>query len=249
MKPTDPPPPKASAGQVPPPPNASAGQVPPPLKGTSRPGLHGGYPLRDSGSADPYDDGVEHHHGDDDPLHNAGVEHEHRDVNLRAITMSAVSLLTVIVVSLVLMWGLFGYFEREAAANDPVVGPVARPATEMPATTASPYFSSGVTGPQLVTNEPMVLMKQRAEEARRLQAYGWVDEKTGIAHMPIDEAKKLIVQRGRPVREDGGVGPALGTRLPAAGEASGGRVITVPLPEPTAGAPAPPATAKPHGGH
>jgi hypothetical protein len=63
--------------------------------------------------------------------------------------------------------------------------------------------------------------------------------------MPIDEAKKLIVERGLPVREGEEVSPTLGTRLPARGESSGGRIITVPAQE-ASGEPAP---AAPEGGH
>jgi hypothetical protein len=121
----------------------------------------------------------------------------------------------------------------------------------MPKTTESPFFSQGVGGPQLLTNEPVALEKQRSEELKRLHGYGWVDQKTGVAHLPIDEAKKLLVQRGVPVREGEPVAPALGTRLPARGEASGGRVITTTLPEREAGA-APPAAPdhgqQPHAG-
>jgi hypothetical protein len=67
----------------------------------------------------------------------------------------------------------------------------------------------------------------------------------GVARMPIDEAKKLIVERGLPVREGDEVSPTLGTRLPARGESSGGRIITVPAQE-TSGEAAP---AAPEGGH
>ena len=87
----------------------------------------------------------------------------------------------------------------------------------MPSATTDPHFSQGVPAPQLLTNEPMALEKYRAEQLKRLQGYGWVDEKTGVAHMPIDEAKKLIVVRGLPVRADTTVTPTLGTRRAGCG--------------------------------
>jgi hypothetical protein len=31
-----------------------------------------------------------------------------------------------------------------------------------------------------------------AEKARRLESYGWVDRKAGIAHIPLDEAMRLM---------------------------------------------------------
>jgi len=202
-----------------------------------RPGGGGGATYRHPGEQPPvqpaYHDGV-HDHAMDDELHNADVAHEHTDINVRAIITSAIVLTAVAIVSHVIIWLLFGWFEQEAAANQPPPSPVARPATDMPpTTTGSPVFNPSAADrvPQLLTNEPAALEKHRAEEAKRLDGYGWVNQGAGIAHVPIDQAKKLIVERGLPARADAPVPPALGTRVPAAGEASGGRVITEPPPE------------------
>jgi hypothetical protein len=167
-------------------------------------------------------------HAPDDPLHNEGVDHEQSDVNVRAILTFAAGLAMVGVVVHVAMWLLFGLFERQAAANDPPVSPLAVPAAEMPRrTTGSPTFGNA-PGPQLLTNEYMALEKHRATEAARLAGYGWVDQKEGVAHIPIDEAKKLLLQRGVPARGGPPVPPTLGTSLPAYGESSGGRTIIAP---------------------
>ena len=69
----------------------------------------------------------------------------------------------------------------------------------------------------------MNLQQQRDKEQKVLHGYGWVNQGAGVARMPIDEAKKLILERGLPVREGEDVSPTLGTRLPARGESSGGR--------------------------
>jgi hypothetical protein len=115
-------------------------------------------------------------------------------------------------------------------------------------TQESPFFNPVVGGPQLMVNEPGNLANQRDAEQKRLHGFGWVNQAGGVAHMPIDEAKKLIRERGLPVREGEAVAPTLGTRLPARGESSGGRAITTApgaaAPE-TAPAPAP--DEKPHG--
>jgi hypothetical protein len=201
---------------------------------------------------DRYDDGVVHHPHDDghghDDFHNEGVAHEHADVSLRAVVTAAVTLVVVAAVAMVLMALLFGWFVREAAANDPVVSPLAVPATEMPKATESSAFSTGVTGgPLLLTNEPMALEKYRADQEKRLHEYGWVDEARGVAHLPIDQAKKLILERGLPVRE--GAAPAsFSVRPEVRGEASGGRTVTIGLPDRATTPAGQPAT-KPHGGH
>jgi hypothetical protein len=235
--PTDPHPPKASAGRSPETPKASAGQVPPP-------------PTRASSLSPSYDDGVVHHPHDDgtghDDLHNEDVAHEHSDVNLRAILGSAVVLAVVVAVSMVLMILLFNTLEKQAEARDPHVSPLAAPPTNMPKTTnASPVFSVGVGGPQLLSNEPKALANYRAGIQKQLQFYGWVDEKTGVAHIPIDAAKKLILEKGLPVRE-GTTVPEFRVRPEARGESSGGRTVMAEPPETeTAPAAQPPAQAQP----
>jgi hypothetical protein len=180
-----------------------------------------------------HDDG----HGHDD-MHNVDVAHEHGDVNIRAIVWSVVILVIVGIVAQVAMYFLFGWFETSAAANQPTVSAVAVPPTQMPrTTTASPAFSQNVGGPQLLTNEPMALQTQRENEQKKLHGYGWVNQAAGVAQIPIDQAKKLTAERGLAVRAGEAAPPTLGTRLPARGEASSGRVITMPLPEAAAAAP------------
>ncbi len=159
--------------------------------------------------------------------HNPGVAHESSDVNVRAILMFAGGLVTVGIVVHVAMWLLFGLFEKQAAAADPAVSPMAAPVTVMPRTTAgSPYFG-GAAGPQLVTDEPKLLKALRAREDRDLRSYGWIDRTNGVARVPIDEAEKLLLRRGLPSRSTGQADPRLGAHGQSLGESSGGRDIPV----------------------
>jgi hypothetical protein len=163
-------------------------------------------------------------HTDDDLLHNPDVAHEQSDVNVRALLAFAVGLAVVTAVIFVLMAWLFNFLERRAAASDPAISPLAQPATQMPTrTTGSPYFGDAPR-PRLLIGEPAALRNQREIEDERLQTYGWVDEKSGIARIPITEAEKLILQWGLPARAHG-VDPSLGTHRAAYGGPSGGRTI------------------------
>ncbi len=158
------------------------------------------------------------HHDSHAGMHNPDVAHEEADINIRTVLMFAGGLAVIIVVSAMLMGLVFRALSSQAASNDPQVSPLARPAGQSP------------PAPNLLTNEPAELRKWQAEEAAKLQGYGWVDQQGGVARLPIEEAKKLIVQRGLPVRAAGAVeDPRTGTRAPAYGEASGGRTIGVPL--------------------
>jgi hypothetical protein len=185
-----------------------------------------------------------HAHGDD--LSNPGVAHETSDVDVRSILWFAAIVAVTTIVCAGVVWGLFNFFESQAAARDPKMSPLAMPAATMPrTTTASPFFGNG-PAPQLMTDEPAHLTHQRLLEDTKLGQYGWVDEKTGVTRLPIDQAKKLLSERGLPARAAGSAA-YLGTRSQAYGESSSGR--TIPTGEKPAGAAQPagaPAPEVPH---
>jgi hypothetical protein len=76
---------------------------------------------------------------------------------------------------------------REAAEQRPAASVLA-PAAAAPA----------ASFPRLVTSEPAVLAEFRAQEDAFLTGYGWVEKDKGIARMPIEEAMKIVAERGLP---------------------------------------------------
>ena len=85
--------------EAPPPPPAPSGRYIPPA----------------AAAPTEFDDGVPHRHhepGEEDPLHNVDIEHEHSDINVKAVVASAIILIVVGVISQLLMWGLFVVFEK-----------------------------------------------------------------------------------------------------------------------------------------
>ena len=164
------------------------------------------------------------HHYTDAEMHNPDVAHEEADIDIRTVLSFAGGLTVVVLVCAALMWVMFQMLEAQAAKNDPQVSPLALPAGRQP------------PAPRLLEHEPENLLKFRMEETKKLEGYGWMDEKAGIARVPIEEAKKLIVQRGLPVRASGAVeDPRIGTHAAAYGGPSGGRTIPVPKATPVAG--------------
>jgi hypothetical protein len=163
-------------------------------------------------------------HGHGDELSNPGVAHETSDVNVRAILWFAAIVTVTTMFCAVIVWGVFNLLESQAAGRDPKMSPLAMPAATMPrTTTASPFFGNG-PAPQLMTDEPAHLAHQRLLEDTKLHQYGWVDEKSGVTRLPIDQAKKLLSERGLPARPAGS-DAWLGTHSQAYGESSGGRTI------------------------
>jgi hypothetical protein len=149
---------------------------------------------------------------DDRELHNEDVAHEHSDVNVRALLTFCVGLAVLTGVVMVAMALLFNVFEAQAAANDPVMSPLARPAGQLP------------PEPRLLTDEPQNLERVRAEQADALKGIG--------------DAKKRLMEQGLPVRANAPTDPWMGTRSQARGESSGGRAIPI---RPGAIGPEPPA--------
>lgn len=180
--------------------------------------------------------GAGHHGHGHEYLENPEVTHEHSDVNVRAILGFAGATAVIVLVSAAAMWGVFVVLENQAEARDPEPSPVATPATSLPMrSSGQPRFAVGPE-PRLLIREPEVLQELRQSEEQKLHGYAWVDQGAGVAQLPIDEAKKLIAERGLPSRADGQVPAALGTDAPAFGEANSGR--TIPTGEPRAAAPA-----------
>lgn len=168
-----------------------------------------------------------HPHGS---LHNPDTAHEHSDINVRAIIWF-VAVLTAIALAInVAMWGMFVVLQRYERAHEPAVTPLARPANQPP------------PEPRLQTTPWTDLRAFRAEQQDYLHSYGWVDEKLGIARIPIDKAKEMLLQRGIQVRPELG-DASEGTHVAASGESNGGRTIPAGGADASSSPSAPPAAA------
>ena len=63
----------------------------------------------------------------------------------------------------------------------------------------------------------------RNEERDRLQSYGWESKAAGTVHIPIEEAMKLMVERGLPAQVTDAAQPAVVGMMPA--DSSSGRTL------------------------
>ncbi len=180
-------------------------------------------------------------------LDNPHTAHETSDINLRAI-VGFVVVLTVIVLAVdVAMWGLFKVFAHMEVKSDPIVTPLAPP--------PAPVKGGPMPLPGLQLTPWHDLKEFRAAQSADLHGYGWVDERAGVARIPIDKAKEMLLKKGLPVRPDV-AGAFEGTHVAAGGESNGGRTLPAGMPDastPAAPSAAPvtpvaPAPAKPGGG-
>src|SRR4029077_17250381 len=157
-------------------------------------------------------DQAAHPHGD---LVNPDVHHEESDIHLRALLWFVV-ILTVIVLAVdVVCFGLFKLMNRYETAHEPYTTPLA----------VSVGKDVGKFPEPRLQIAPWVDLKEwRAQQQQYLNGYGWVDERLGVARIPIARAKELLLQKGIAVRPELGEASE-GTRIQATGESNGGRSL------------------------
>jgi hypothetical protein len=121
---------------------------------------------------------------------NPAVHHEESDVNIRAILGFAAGLLVFAIVIHVAMWGLFRLFESQASHQEQPTYPLAvKQEQRLP------------PEPRLQTNPRQDLADLRTAEERTLTTYGWVDRNAGVVRIPVEQAMRLVIERGLPARE------------------------------------------------
>lgn len=144
--------------------------------------------------------------------HDDSVHHEGSDINIRAIVISAIALFVMTAFAYGAVLVTFKILDSRAKAES-----------------ATPLYPLAVGQqdrlpplPRLQTNPKQELRDLRAEEARTLDNYQWVDKSAGVVRIPIEEAMKLTVQRGlasRPASAPAAAPAAsAGTAAPAAAE-------------------------------
>ena len=121
---------------------------------------------------------------------NPEVVHEESDVNVRAILMFGGGLLAVaLVVHLFLFWLQGFYASRTERAETTLYPMAAGQQDQLP------------PQPRLQENPQQELQDLRAKQEALLTGYGWVNKEAGIARIPIEDAMRIVVERGLPARE------------------------------------------------
>ncbi len=131
----------------------------------------------------------------------AQTDFEQQDLRFKPILMFLIWLAVVVGVVMLVVKGGYVLMDRYTAAQQPAVNPLKAP---VDADTRE-VKKSDVTKfpePRLEENERTELKDFRLKEEEQLNSYGWVDQKAGTLHIPIDRAMQLVVERGLPVRNE-----------------------------------------------
>jgi hypothetical protein len=114
------------------------------------------------------------------------LRYEQTDVRPGAIVRFGIGLVIVVAVASVALLGLFRVLAKQQQRHDPPSPPIARPTGDVPPV------------PRLQITPLQDLEQVRAQEEKELNSYGWVDPRAGIAHIPIDDAIRILATRGLP---------------------------------------------------
>ena len=138
----------------------------------------------------------------------AGIHHETSDVHVRPLAWLGVGLAVLIVLSILAMKGVFVFLDRQQAQNDVVPPPMM---SQRPPQPPEPRLQ---TSP--VPNRKLIV----EQETQQLSTYGWVDQKRGVVRIPVDQAMKLLAERGLPARDESNQPSAISSQRTATGSQS-----------------------------
>jgi hypothetical protein len=134
-----------------------------------------------------------------------GVEFEHEDLSTRGVFAFMIGLAVTAVIIYFIINGMYAFLDKYEKAQ---------------MSTASPLVSSTEVGSRRPTKDyvekkfqdngaPLLEIDERGQlrdfvmkQEEQLNSYGWLDEKAGVAHIPIERAMELTIQRGLPVRPE-----------------------------------------------
>jgi hypothetical protein len=126
------------------------------------------------------DDIGAHESGENSERHSER-RHEPEGIDVRRVMAGSGSLVLLLLVVCGLMYGVYWFLLRRAPES--VRGSLVREAPQ-------------VTGPALDADQPSQLQALRAAEEQRLGSYGWADEGSRIARIPIDRAIEILAEKG-----------------------------------------------------
>jgi len=163
-------------------------------------------------------------HDEYDLLKNPSVDYDRTDLSPRGILVFLVGLLVAGVFVELVIWGMFHFLSRSpffARGNtSPMVSSERMPSAKVEGVdfeNAPNLNQEKFPKPRLQTNDAQDMKDFLQSEHKILYPEQPFIDSNGTVHLPIDEAMKLIVQRGLPVRPAGAASVAQRT-APAGGD-------------------------------
>jgi hypothetical protein len=150
-------------------------------------------------------------------------------LNIGPVVWFLVSLAAGTAIIFVLMGGLFNVFESRVKKEEGKPSPLASerqliaPEPRLQLAPSRIEQVEGRESPDLKDDHPLAEMERvQREESEKLNSYSWIDEKNGIVRIPIDDAKKLLLERGLPTRNKQAEGQPASFQEPSATRSTAG---------------------------
>lgn len=140
-----------------------------------------------------------------------GVEFEREDLSTRAIFGFMIGLAITGVLIYIIITGMYTFLDKyersQAGTGSPLVKSTEVGARHIEyAPGRGDYVQRKFSengAPLLEYDEKGQFRNYLLNQEKQLNSYGWVDEKAGVAHIPIERAMELVAQRGLPVKPQG----------------------------------------------
>ena len=108
-----------------------------------------------------------------------GSGYEHREASVRLIVRTLIGLFITVAIVLGIVYGILGFIEKHYAAE-----------ARVSMTSGPPAFQPGPHVEDYPAEEVKAL---HAKEDAILSHYGWVDQKAGVVHIPIEKAMDEVL--------------------------------------------------------
>jgi hypothetical protein len=115
-------------------------------------------------------------------------KYEGADITVRPIVTTVIVLAAITIVSYIVVFGLYQYWKRaDKETRTENLLPIAV-GDQQPR--VGPLLLEGSEAPDL--------KNMKVEAAKKVDSYGWVDQNTGVAHIPVERAMDIVAEKGLP---------------------------------------------------
>jgi len=140
-----------------------------------------------------------------------GESFETEDLSPQGVFYFMGGLAVLGVVIALIVGGMYRYLDALDRKHQPAMNPMAVKTDVDPQTMTFRDITSKVGNtfpkPVLEYNEKTQFTEEVDKQDQTLASYDWVDQKNGVARIPIERAMDLLVERGLPVVSQGDAAP------------------------------------------
>ena len=134
------------------------------------------------------------------------MEYEHQDMSPWSVYAFLIGLAMAGIVVYFALWGFYRFLEAREEKRQAPQNPMVQPSKAETRVVPSDEYKK-FPEPRLERNERLEINQFLLQQEEVLDSYGWVDQKGGVVHIPIQRAMELIVQRGLPTTPRAGSVP------------------------------------------